>query len=256
MRRPTGIQALECHVFVTRSSPDAAKIVNEIKSVCNRYKSELSQKSQVFQYKPNYETSFSSLNQEQIDQKPPINQQSTYTEIKIQNQTEKNLNQLPPKSPFNKNSTKKPTSIKKKIEKSESDIYDAYKDPKLLSKSTSNLSAKSNTSIFSRLKGNHKEKSSSTIDLNKPAKESKNKKSQKVTNLTSNSEILQSTNEASDIYEVDLKKRPSSALANLIRKEESKKQSKNLKQPSVSSLAGSDDGISSKSGPVSKKEKS
>jgi hypothetical protein len=61
MRRSTGIQVLECHVFICRSTGEAQVIVNEIKTACQRYKHEMSQKTQIFQYKP-YSNEASSSN--------------------------------------------------------------------------------------------------------------------------------------------------------------------------------------------------
>ena len=52
LRRSTGIQALECHVFITRSINEGKSIVNRIHEVCDFYKSNLSQQANLFQYKP------------------------------------------------------------------------------------------------------------------------------------------------------------------------------------------------------------
>ncbi|CAF0704118.1 unnamed protein product [Brachionus calyciflorus] len=90
MRRSSGIQALECHVIITRNSSDAIRIVNDIKKVCSRYKHELSQHTQVFDYR--------------LD-----NQELNSIEKKS-----KNFSQLPPKSP--------------KVKNEEVIIYDAFKE--------------------------------------------------------------------------------------------------------------------------------
>jgi len=52
MRRSQGIQALECHVLITRSGCEANQIVNCIRSACSKYKFNVSQQTDVFQYKP------------------------------------------------------------------------------------------------------------------------------------------------------------------------------------------------------------
>ena len=52
MRRSTGIQALECHVLVTRSAVEANQIVNCIRSACSKYKFDVRQQTDVFQYEP------------------------------------------------------------------------------------------------------------------------------------------------------------------------------------------------------------
>ncbi len=52
MRRSSGIQALECHVLLARSTLEAKSIVACIRSLCNKLKQEQSQQSHVFQYKP------------------------------------------------------------------------------------------------------------------------------------------------------------------------------------------------------------
>ena len=52
LRRSTGIQALECHVFITRSITEGKSIVSRIHEVCDFYKSHLNQQGNLFQYKP------------------------------------------------------------------------------------------------------------------------------------------------------------------------------------------------------------
>ncbi len=52
MRRTNGIQALECHVLVAKSAVEANQIVNCIRSACSKYKFEMNQQSDLFQYQP------------------------------------------------------------------------------------------------------------------------------------------------------------------------------------------------------------
>ena len=52
MRRSTGIQALECHVLIARSTIEAKSIVSSIQNVCNKHKFEQTQVTNVFQYQP------------------------------------------------------------------------------------------------------------------------------------------------------------------------------------------------------------
>ena len=61
LRRSTGIQALECHVFITRSINEGKSIVARIHEVCDFYKLNLSQQANLFQYKP-----YTPLNNERI----------------------------------------------------------------------------------------------------------------------------------------------------------------------------------------------
>jgi hypothetical protein len=51
MRRSSGIQALECHVFIARSTCDAESIVNLIRSSCSIYKQQQNKNnSDLFHY--------------------------------------------------------------------------------------------------------------------------------------------------------------------------------------------------------------
>ena len=52
MRRSTGIQALEVHVLMARSTAEAKAIVNSIRNVCSKYKYDQTQATRVFQYQP------------------------------------------------------------------------------------------------------------------------------------------------------------------------------------------------------------
>lgn len=116
MRRSCGIQALECHVIITRTSEDAFKIVNDIKSICHRYKHELSQQNNMFDYRS----------------------ETNYTQIR----PVRSISQLPPKSPATKSAKFK-----------NDEIYDAFEETnesKISSKSTNDLSSK--TSIFNKIK--------------------------------------------------------------------------------------------------------
>lgn len=149
MRRSCGIQALECHLIITRTSEDAFKIVNDIKNICHRYKHELSQQNNMFDYKS----------------------ETNYSQIR----PGRSISQLPPKSPANK------------LTKFKNDeIYDAFEETnefKISSKSTNDLSSK--TSIFNKIKNlkaaDSKKKnlsSNSEVIFNQPinsTKESKTK---------------------------------------------------------------------------------
>ena len=115
LRRPTGIQALECHVFITRSINEGKTIVDRIHEVCNLYKSNLNQKANLFQYKP-------------------------YTEFLIPN---KEIS-----SPVNNKLTSS-----SRIKFSETNHSEKHKR----SKSLANVSPQ--TSVFSKIKANLKDKS-------------------------------------------------------------------------------------------------
>lgn len=52
MRRSVGIQALECHVLIPRSTLESNQIVNCIRSACSKYKFDVTQQTDVFQYEP------------------------------------------------------------------------------------------------------------------------------------------------------------------------------------------------------------
>jgi hypothetical protein len=120
MRRSSGIQVLECHVFICRSTGEAQAIVNEIKSACNKHKQEMSQKTQIFQYKP-YSSESGSVSsttsqnihlQQQQQQQQKLHQSSQPVELplRIQDRVETKTTltsyndgtnySLPPKSPF------------------------------------------------------------------------------------------------------------------------------------------------------------
>ncbi|RNA31194.1 trithorax group osa-like [Brachionus plicatilis] len=174
MRRSCGIQALECHVIITRTCDDAFKIVHDIKKICHRFKHEQSQQNNVFDYRS----------------------ETNYTQIK----PGRSLSQLPPKSPATK--SPKPKN---------DEIYDAFQESKIGSKSTTDLSSKS--SIFNKIK-------------NFKTSDSKKK------SLSSNSEVT--LNESSVHKEADkvMKKKSTSSMVNISDSEKKKA----LKQPSLSSL--------------------
>lgn len=134
MRRSTGIQVLECHVFICRSTSEAQVIVNEIKNVCAKHKQQLSQKTKIFQYKPyssgeskayeaaamaavsngasgspeNYSTRQHYQHHHNMIQPPNMDllriQDKVETKTVVRN--DQNQNALPPKSPFFKQSSK------------------------------------------------------------------------------------------------------------------------------------------------------
>ena len=74
MRRSSGVHALECHVFIARSSNDATSIVGSIRETRRKY--ELDQETLLFNYKPFVNTEIpiriekeSSLNQSRLSSK-------------------------------------------------------------------------------------------------------------------------------------------------------------------------------------------
>lgn len=82
MRRSVGIQALECHVLITRVLNDSIRIVNEVRNVCARHKYDLNQRANLFQYRPAVVTSVAEQQQragqlqhlqqqQQANNKPP-----------------------------------------------------------------------------------------------------------------------------------------------------------------------------------------
>lgn len=84
MRRSVGIQALECHVLITRVLNDSIRIVNEVRNVCARHKYDLNQRANLFQYRPAVITSTAAIaeqqraaaaqlqQQQQQNNKPPV----------------------------------------------------------------------------------------------------------------------------------------------------------------------------------------
>jgi len=95
MRRSVGIQALECHVCIARTLVEAREIVFKINEICNKHKSELNQKTKVFQYSPYLER-----NKDRIVLNSHLNtNQLSKTGQVYQADTNKNA-LLPPRSPF------------------------------------------------------------------------------------------------------------------------------------------------------------
>ena len=123
MRRSTGIQALECHLLLTRLPNEAKSIVDAINGVCNRFKSNQNKTTNVFQYSPY--TSFSNseakstTTQQQQQQTQQTNSQTEENKseqnkwsvvastppIPVRSKIKTTLNPakslLPPKSPLN-----------------------------------------------------------------------------------------------------------------------------------------------------------
>lgn len=237
MRRSTGIQALECHVLVTRSSLDATKIVNEIKNVSNRYKNELNQKTKVFQYQPFSENTNIGNKERNINHFTSNNE---FERNLNQHQSSKKISLLPPKSPYSK-SQKKTSSSSKQVEKSEnksnrSVIYDAYEsNPKnhepiqsnIGSKSAVNISSKSNSSIFSKIKNNLVDKSSHSKSTNQQNRANRP--------LGSSSEILFTSKDIHNVETGSTQNRQSSAQPTI-----GQNNQKSLEQSSSTSIAYSD----------------
>jgi hypothetical protein len=125
MRRSTGIQVLECHVFICRSTNEAQAIVNEIKTACNKHKQEMSQKTQIFQYKPYSSESGSvssstsqsiNLKLKQQESSQPVElplriQDKVETKTTLTNVNDGTKHSLPPKSPFFKTGKKGPAQM-------------------------------------------------------------------------------------------------------------------------------------------------
>jgi hypothetical protein len=221
MRRSTGIQALECHLLITRLPSVAKSIIDSINSVCNKYKNNQNKNTNVFQYSPytsfskgeNIADNKSNLNS-QLSNKL-MNQQQNHTHhhqshhtnaktdkinhteknqwsvisstppIPIRNKTKTNL--LPPKSPLN--FSNKPH---KNTQANFSNDHKPINEVKngMESSSVANLSTKSaNSSLFSKLKS-YKNKSTSGHENELPkTPKSEKKKPQKENNLFSVSSV-------------------------------------------------------------------
>jgi len=251
MRRSTGIQALECHLLITRMPSVAKSIIDSINGVCNKYKNNQNKNTNVFQYSPytsfskgeNIADNKSNLNShlsnkqqnhhhhhshhtnaktDEINhaEKNQWNVISSTPPIPVRNKTKTNL--LPPKSPLNasnkphKNDQKPINEVKNGMESS----------------SVANLSTKSaNSSLFSKLKS-YKNKSTSGHDNESPkTPKSEKKKPQKETNLFSVSSV--------DFDETNSKAKATATPKKTILKKMSKEFDSNEKNMRSSSALGS-----------------
>ena len=200
MRRSTGIQALECHLLITRQPCVAKSVVEAINGVCDKYKVNQNKNTNVFQYSPY--TSFSNSEKNSETTSHHLKSMSTRFDnntntvitstppIPIRNKPKSNLDPakvLPPKSPFNQSSRPhKASNVQTNIQ-DKSATYDnnlrnlnTYVENKIAENERKNeLESKSvtNVSLFSKLKSlknkNSQEEGTKTPKMSKK-KESKN----------------------------------------------------------------------------------
>ena len=215
MRRSTGIQALECHLLITRLPSVAKSIIDSINNVCNKYKNNQNKNTNVFQYSPY--TSFSKgektahihTNVNNHFTNPHSYQQQHHNQYQtsaqsndiIQSSENKNqwsvisstpplpvrnklktINLLPPKSPLN------PSNKPHRAQITQNNLPSDQKTKNDLdSRSVTNLSTKSaNSSLFSKLKSY---KNKATPDESPKTPKLDKKKPQKETNLFSASSV-------------------------------------------------------------------
>jgi hypothetical protein len=218
MRRSVGIQCLECHLITTRQPSEAQVIVANVNDVCTKYKLTLNQKTNLFQYSP-----FPGIkNDKNIVTTSELLSNNNQQNVKVVNSECISVNKsLPPKSPYNGNriphkvvETQIDNKKYNKTTNEETFFYDAYienpdtktktkvsvnldSNPKIKSRSVSNMSSKSSSSLFNKLKSN--------LHKNKTTKENTKKNA-----LISASEIgFKDNNTNFDI----LKQRPASAMS-------------------------------------------
>ncbi len=197
MRRSVGIQALECHVCIARTLVEAREIVFKINEICTKHKSEMNQKTKVFQYSPYLErnkdrivlNSHSSATQNktgqasQVDAKknallPPRSpfipnrqhhqqQQQKSKQLQFENNLHENAGTA---ESFYDNNNKFIIKSSNKIDKRESQEIKTQTS-EINSESNSVTSpSKSNGSIFNKIKSNFIDKSSSKDKENSNAK--------------------------------------------------------------------------------------
>lgn len=164
MRRSVGIQALECHVLITRVLNDSIRIVNEVRNVCARHKYDLNQRANLFQYRPAATVVTSTANMEKSPQqtKPPVyHKPSPFS--KLQKRT---TSRGPPQQSGDENRTSGSSGV----------VYDAFADSSFLANraaagglgsdsrsnfanSPSSRNPPASPSLFSKIKSNLIDKS-------------------------------------------------------------------------------------------------
>lgn len=251
MRRSTGIQALECHVLITRVLNDSIRILNEIRNVSNKYKYDLNLKTNVFQYKP-YPNEGSVKDAENNllllgNRKPPMTLLKPKqppppvvpTQMQHPPQQHQPSTHLPPKSPFNK--YQKRANSKSKSEHNDV-IYDAFStDNVSLQSASSKRHDHHSPSIFGKLKSNLSNKQKLT--------------SSSAVNFSTNSPS-RARNQSINVQQQQPQSRPASALAMPIQSSKTRKGKVLKPSSSTNSLANmSDDCQSIKSGDFTTKQK-
>ena len=143
MRRQSGIQALEVHVLLARSTVEAKSIVNSIRNVCSKYSFDQTQQSRVFQYKPYIDPN----DEQHLDLITNLNTSSNGMS-----------------SSKKKHKLKSQHNLSTQNKKNGADLSNKT----AFSKSETSLTSKHSVSLFDKLKANLKE--SSSIRLTKQTK--------------------------------------------------------------------------------------